>query len=105
MDFDLTEEQRLLKDTIKRYLKDRIAPIADEYDRKGPMSKEDAHRFLKDLKPFGYVGTMVPEQYGGPGLGHLDWAVLYEELRGTYASLGGVVGITSSTARRFTAPA
>ncbi|MEW6440528.1 MAG: acyl-CoA dehydrogenase family protein [bacterium] len=97
MDFDLTEEQRMLQETVRRYLKEKIAPVADEYDRKGPMTKQEAHRFLKDLKPFGYVGTLVPEKHGGPGLGHLDWAVLHEELRGVYAGLGGIVGITSST--------
>jgi len=97
MDFDLTDEQRMLQDTVRRYLKDNIAPIADTYDRKGPMSKQDAHKFLRELKPFGYVGTMVKEELGGAGLGHIDWAILHEELRGTYASLGGVVGIASAS--------
>ena len=97
MDFDLTEEQKILQETVRRYLKDKIAPIADEYDRKGPMTKQEAHRFLKDLKPFGYLGTLVSEKYGGFGLSHIDWAILYEELRGVYAGLGGVTGITSST--------
>jgi len=98
MDFELTDEQKMLQTTVRRYLKDRIIPIADEYDRKGPMSKGDALRFLKELKPFGYVGTLVPEALGGPGLTHIDWAILYEALRGSYASLGGVVGITSAGA-------
>ena len=97
MDFELNDEQRMLKETVRRYLAERVVPIAAEYDRKGPMSKEDAHRFLNDLKPFGYLGTLVPEKYGGPGLSHIDWAILHEELRGAYASLGGVVGITSSS--------
>jgi acyl-CoA dehydrogenase len=98
MDFEFTDEQKMLQTTVRRYLKDKIIPIADEYDRKGPMSKKDAHRFLKDLKPFGYVGTLVPEELGGPGLTHLDWAILHEALRGAYAALGGVVGITSAGA-------
>ncbi|MBW1682724.1 MAG: acyl-CoA dehydrogenase family protein [Deltaproteobacteria bacterium] len=97
MNFELTDEQRMIQDTVKRYLRENIGPIADEYDRKGPMSKKDAHKFLQDLKPFGYVGTLVKEELGGPGLSHLDWAILHEELRGSYASLGGVVGITSSS--------
>ncbi len=97
MDFNLTEEQKMLQETVRRYLRDKVAPIADEYDRKGPMTKQEALGFLKDLKPFGYVGTLVPEEHGGMGLSHIDWAVLYEELRGVYAGLGGMVGITSST--------
>jgi alkylation response protein AidB-like acyl-CoA dehydrogenase len=98
MDFDLTEEQKMLQETIRRYLRDKVAPLADELDRKGPMTRQEARRFLKDLKPFGYLGTLVSEKHGGPGLRHLDWALLHEELRGVYAALGGVVGITSSTA-------
>ncbi len=103
MDFDLTEEQKMLQETIRRYLRDKIVPIADEMDRKGPMAKEEAHRFLKDLEPFGYLGTLVPEEHGGQGLRHIDWAVLHEELRGAYAALGGVVGITSSTSHGISA--
>ncbi len=67
MNFDFTDEQRMLQDTVRRYINEKIMPIADEYDRKGPMSKENAHRFLKDLKEFGYVGTLVSEEDGGPG--------------------------------------
>jgi len=99
MDFNLTEEQKMLQETVRRYLRDKIAPKADELDRKGPMTKQEALGFLKDLKPFGYVGTLVPEEHGGLGLSHIDWAILHEELRGVYAGLGGMVGITSSSSR------
>jgi alkylation response protein AidB-like acyl-CoA dehydrogenase len=98
MDFDFSDEQRMLQETVTRYLADKIIPIADTYDRKGPMSREDALGFIKDLLPFGYMGTLVSEEQGGPGLTHIDWGILYEKLRGAYASLGGVIGITSSTA-------
>lgn len=96
MNFDYSDEQRMLQDTVRRYINEKIMPIADEYDRKGPMSREVAVGFLKDLKEFGYLGTLVPEEYGGPGLSHMEWPILFEELRRGYASLGGVVGITSS---------
>ena len=98
MDFDLSKDQKMLQNSVREYLKDKIAPMADDLDKKGPMSKQDAQRFLKDLEPFGYVGTLVPEKYGGPEMSYIDWAIIFEELRGTYASLGGIVGITSSTA-------
>lgn len=96
MDFELTDEQKALQETVRKFLAQKIEPLADEYDRKGPMSKENALRFLKELKPFGYVGTHVPEKYGGPELDNVTWAVLHEELRRAYASLGGIVGITSA---------
>ncbi|MBW1785042.1 MAG: acyl-CoA dehydrogenase family protein [Deltaproteobacteria bacterium] len=102
MDFEFSDEQKMIQDTVKRYMKDKIEPIADEYDRKGPMSKENAHRFLKELIPFGYLGTLVSEKHGGPGLTHIDWAILHEALRGAYAGLGGIVGITSAGAHGIT---
>ncbi len=101
MDFDFSDEQRMLQETVRRYINEKIVPIADEYDRKGPMSKADAVRFLKELKPFGYVGTLVAEEDGGPGLTHMEWPILFEELRRGYASLGGVVGITSASTNRI----
>jgi alkylation response protein AidB-like acyl-CoA dehydrogenase len=101
MNFDFTDEQRMLQETVRRYINEKIVPIADEYDRKGPMSKENAHRFIKDLKEFGYVGTLVSEEDGGPGLTHMEWPILFEELRRGYASLGGIVGITSASSGRI----
>jgi alkylation response protein AidB-like acyl-CoA dehydrogenase len=96
MDFDFSDEQKALQETVKKFLAQKIEPIADEYDRKGPLSRENALRFLRELKPFGYVGTQVPEKYDGPGLDNVTWGLLHEELRRAYAGLGGVVGITSA---------
>jgi alkylation response protein AidB-like acyl-CoA dehydrogenase len=97
MDFEFTDEQKALRDTVRRFLAEKIEPMADEYDRKGPLCKEDALMFLKMLKPFGYVGTLIPQEFGGDGLDHVTWGVLHEELRRTFAGLGGMVGITAAT--------
>lgn len=98
MDFNLSKEQTMLQRSVQEYMRKKIVPIADEYDKKGPMSKEDAHRFLKDLIPFGYIGALVPEELGGPGLSYMDSAIITLELRKAYASLGGIAGITSNAA-------
>ena len=98
MDFDLNREQKMLQKAVREFIKDKIAPVAAEYDRKGPMSKPDAVKFLKQLEPFGYIGTFVPEKYGGPELSKVDYGIIHLELRKAYASLGGVVGITSTAA-------
>ena len=96
MDFNFTKEQQMIQKSVREYLKKEIAPIADEYDKKGPMSKDDAHRFLKGLIPFGYIGTLVPEECGGPGMSHVEWGIIFKELRKVYGSLGGITGITST---------
>ena len=51
MDFEFTDEQKAIRDTVRRYVNEKIAPIADELDRKGPLSREEVLKFMKDLKP------------------------------------------------------
>jgi len=97
MDFEFTKEQKMLQKSVREYIKDKIIPVVDEYEKKGPMAKADAHRFLKGLVPFGYIGSLVPEELGGPGLTHTDYAIIIFELRKAWASLGGITGITSSS--------
>lgn len=98
MDFEFTKTQKMLQKSVREYLRDNILPVIDEYEKKGPMSKADAHSFLKGLIPFGYIGSLIPEEQGGPGLSYLDYAIIIFELRKVWASLGGVTGITSSAA-------
>jgi alkylation response protein AidB-like acyl-CoA dehydrogenase len=97
MDFAFSEEQVVLRDTIRKYLARKVEPVADELDRKGPMRKEEATRFLCELRPFGYLSALVPANLGGAGLDHVTWGLMHEELKRAYASLGGIVGITSSS--------
>ena len=98
MNLDFSKEQKMLKTSIREFLKDKIEPLVDERDRQGPFTKEEAHKYLNDLEPFGYVCTLIPEKFGGPGMSHMDWAIMHEELRRTWAGLGGMVGIAASTA-------
>jgi len=91
MDFDLTEEQKMLRTNARDFLEKEIAPVADEYDRKGPLTREEATGFIKQLMPFGYyIGTM-PEEYGGSGLNHKTHGMLVEELSRVWAGLAGMV--------------
>ena len=98
MEFNLTKEQEMLQKSVREYMRDKIIPVADEYDKKGPMSKKDALKLLKGLLPFGYIGSLVPEELGGPGLSFVDHGIIMLELRKAYASLGGIAGITTSAA-------
>ena len=98
MNFELTEEQRILVRNARKFLKDEIEPIADELDRKGPMPKEVAHQFIKRLIPFGYINCCIPEKDGGMGLDHLTFGLLLEEIKKVYPSLGGIVSIAQSAA-------
>jgi alkylation response protein AidB-like acyl-CoA dehydrogenase len=83
MNFGLSEEQVLLQDTLHRYLDENVpTPRVREI-----MSTEAAHdaQMWKDLVELGVVGLMVPEEYGGSGLGVLD-ASLAAQVMGYFAA-------------------
>ena len=76
MNFDLTQEQQLVRDTVREFAESRIAPVAAELDRE--------HRFpyelVAELAELGLMGMTVPEEYGGAGGDTLSYAVAVEEL-------------------------
>ena len=76
MNFDLTPEQQLVRDTVREFAESRIAPVAAELDRE--------HRFpydlVSELAELGLMGMTVPEEYGGAGADTLSYALAVEEL-------------------------
>ena len=95
MDFDLTEEQKMLQRNVRDFLRKEIAPIVDERDRKGPLTREEAVGYIKKLMPFGYYIGHLPEEYGGMGLNFTTSAILNEELSYVWASLDATIFIAS----------
>lgn len=53
MDFEPSEEQKMMRRNAREFLSREIAPVVDEYERKGSLSKEDATKFIKMLLPPG----------------------------------------------------
>jgi len=97
MDFEFTDEQKMLKETARKLMEKEIIPIADEYDKKKSLLDRTLLKKLLDkLAPLGYLAALIPEEEGGAGLDHIGWAILGEELFRAYASLGGVVGIQNT---------
>lgn len=78
MDFGFTEEQNLLREQVRRFLDNR-APLAEvrKWMRSEQGHSPDLWREMADL---GWVGLIVPESYGGVGLGFLDLTVVLEEM-------------------------
>ena len=76
MNFDLTPEQQLVRDTVREFAESRIAPVAEELDRE--------HRFpydlVAELADLGLMGMTIPEEYGGAGADTLSYAIAVEEL-------------------------
>jgi len=95
MDFDFTEEQKMLRTNAREYIEKEIMPVADEYDRKGTLTREELIGFIKQLMPFGYYNTVDPEELGGAGLDHKTDAMLTEELARAWAGLCGAVRLAN----------
>ncbi len=78
MDFDLSEEQQLLKDQARKFLADQCPPAEVRRVFEGEESfHPDVWRGIAEL---GWLGTAVPEEYGGVGAGYVALCVLAEEL-------------------------
>lgn len=96
MDFELTEEQSELKHDVRAFLEAEIAPIANERDLSGPLTREELVKFIQKLMPFGYYNGMLPESFGGKGLDATTMALLLEELSRVWSGLAASIWIASS---------
>jgi hypothetical protein len=76
LDFDLTEEQRLLQKTVREFAETELGPHAREWDER----QEFPRQVFTKLGEMGLMGVVWPPEYGGSGLTTLDYAIVMEEL-------------------------
>jgi len=75
MDFELTDEQKMLKDTAADFAKNEFEPVAKELDREEKYPME----IWKKASELGLIGAWIPEEYGGSGVGFFGNALITEE--------------------------
>lgn len=101
MNFELTEEQQLLVESVRRFVNERVKPNARAWDR----DEEFPTEVVGELAQMGLLGVMVAEEYGGSGLGSLEMALVVEEIAKVDGSLALTVashnGLCSSHIRMF----
>lgn len=95
MNFDFTEEQLMLKKTMRKFSREVLEPMIKEQEDK-PITKEYLTKVMKAVKPYGLLGTTIPEELGGAGLDVMTYALIYEELP---HELKGILGVSSGLAR------
>ena len=76
MNFELSDEQRLLRDTVREFARAEVAPVAEELDR----TKAFPYDLVARLGALGLMGIPFPEEYGGGGADTLSYALCVEEL-------------------------
>jgi short-chain 2-methylacyl-CoA dehydrogenase len=76
MNFDLDHEHQLLRDTVRTFAEEKIAPVAEELDRE----KRFPYELVAELGELGIMGMTIPEEYGGAGTDTVSYAIAVEEL-------------------------
>ncbi|MEO8399774.1 MAG: acyl-CoA dehydrogenase family protein, partial [Ignavibacteriaceae bacterium] len=73
---ELSDNQIIIRDTIRDFAERNIRPKIMEFDE----SQEFPFEIMHQLGELGFLGIVIPEEYGGAGLSYLDFAVIIEEI-------------------------
>jgi butyryl-CoA dehydrogenase len=92
IDFELTDEQRLIRETAREFTDNEIVPVARENDRNEHFDTD----LVKKLGDMGYLGPIVSEEYGGRGLDYRTYALIVEEIGRGDSSARTVVSVQTS---------
>jgi alkylation response protein AidB-like acyl-CoA dehydrogenase len=84
MDFSLNENQLMIADMIKKFGEEHIKPHLMEWDE----SQEFPIHIFKELGQLGMMGVLVPENYGGSGLGYFEYSAIIQEVAKVCGSVG-----------------
>jgi len=104
MNFDLTEEQRMIVSTAKKMMEKEIRPVLAARDRFQPLNGAEARDILKRLIPLGYLGAVIPEEDGGAGLDYLTCGLMYEQLEPEIKPIVFIHGFTTANIYQFSTP-
>ena len=92
MDFSLTDQQKLIRDTVRQFMETEVRPLVKELER--------AERFpldlLRKLGELGCCGMLTPEEWGGPGMDTVSYVLMLEEVSRVYTAMSTALGVTNS---------
>ena len=89
MDFELTEEQELVRATAREFADREIAPFARDWDRDERMDRA----IVGKLAEAGFLGGPIPEEFGGSGLDNLSYCLIVEEVGKADSSVRGLISV------------
>ena len=92
MDFDLTDEQRLVRETARAFTDNEIVARARDNARAKRFDRE----LVGMLADQGYLGAIVPREYGGAGLDHVTYGLIVEEIGRGDSAMRTVVSVQTS---------
>jgi butyryl-CoA dehydrogenase len=92
MDLELTEEQRMIRDTARDFAVKEVEPKAAELDKSGRWPAE----LVKRMGELGFMGIAVPAELGGAGMDNVSYALAMEEISRACASTGVIMSVNNS---------
>jgi butyryl-CoA dehydrogenase len=92
MDFELSDEQRMIRDTAREFAAREVAPKAAELDKSARWPSE----ILTKMAELGLLGVAIPQEYGGAGMDTLSYALAMEEISAACASCGVIMSVNNS---------
>jgi alkylation response protein AidB-like acyl-CoA dehydrogenase len=92
MDFSLSDDQKLIRDTVRQFMEAEVRPKIREYDK----TEHFAEKELRGLGELGCCGMLVPEEWGGAGLDTMAYVVMLEEVARVDAALAVALSVTNS---------
>ncbi len=88
----LSEEQRLIRDSVRDYVRDRVLPFAADWDRENHFPAEQ----LSEMADLGLYGMIIPEDWGGSGADYLSFALALEEVAAGDGSCSTILSVNNS---------
>src|SRR6201997_2261427 len=92
MDFSLTDDQRMIRENVRRFMETEVRPNVRRYDREEKFAGAEIRR----LGELGCCGMLIPEEWGGAGLDTISYVLMLEELARVDASMATSLGVTNS---------
>ena len=88
MDFELTDEQQMFRDTLRSFVQKEIIPVASEWEREDRYPTE----IVETMKAMGLFGITIPEEYGGLGVDMVTFTLVFEEIARGWMGVAGILG-------------
>ena len=88
MDFELSEEHQMFRDSVRSFVDREIRPVAREWEHEGRYPTE----IVEKMKELGFFGITIPASYGGMGADLVSLAILFEEISKGWMGIAGILG-------------
>jgi alkylation response protein AidB-like acyl-CoA dehydrogenase len=85
---ELSEERRMIQDSAREFTRSQVRPLADKLD---PIKGEMPRELIDQMAELGYFGILIPEEYGGLGLGAIEYCLIAEELARGWMSVASMI--------------